>query len=197
MKPLSALLAALSTATAFAASPAPPVQDEKAAAAYQQRTAKGDGDAALHLGNLLLQGKASAKKYGTPFDWYKKGCTLGSLPACHNAGISHQKGSNGATQSYSEAANYYLKAADGAFLHSLFNLAILHAESHITALDNREGLKWMLVAQRAAAQCPGKGICKLVLDDSHGYRAKLEARLSRQERREAMEMAMAWHPGKK
>lgn len=171
-----------------------PKQDEKTAAELRQRADKGDGDAALRLGNLLARNRVSATRYGKAVDWYKKGCTMRSISACHNAGVSYHHGRNGAKTDYSEAANYYLQAADRAFLNSVFNLAMLHAEARITTLDNREGLKWLLVAQRAAAQCPDNPICKMVLEDPKGYRARLEAPLSADERREARQLAENWQP---
>lgn len=179
---------------AFAATPPGPKQDEKTASDLRQKASKGDGNAALQLGNLLARGKAPATTYGNPVDWYKKGCTLGDLSACHNTGASYEYGRNGVKLDYTEAANYYLKSAERAFLPSLLNLAILHADGRVTSLDNRDGLKWMLVAQQAAAQCPDIPICKLVLEDRRGYRARLEASLSVDERREARQLAETWQP---
>jgi len=127
-------------------------------------------------------------------DWYKKGCTLGDISACHNTGVSYEHGRNGVKPDNAEAANYYLKSAERAFLPSLLNLAILHADGRVTSLDNRDGLKWMLVAQKAAAQCPDKLMCKSVLDDREGYRSRLEAPLSASEQREARQMADIWQP---
>lgn len=179
---------------AFAATPPNPRQDEKTAAELRRQVGKGDGNAALQLGNLLARNKAPAATYGNPVDWYKKGCALGNLSACHNMGASYEYGRNGVKLDYTEAANYYLKSAERAFLPSLLNLAILHADGRVTSLDNRDGLKWMLIAQQAAAQCPDIPICKLVLEDRRGYRARLEAGLSADERREARQLADAWQP---
>jgi TPR repeat protein len=179
---------------AFAAAPANPGQQEKTATELRRQAGKGDGNAALQLGNLLARNKVPVATYGNPVDWYKKGCALGNLSACHNMGASYEYGRNGVKLDYTEAANYYLKSAERAFLPSLFNLAILHADGRVTALDNRDGLKWMLVAQQAAAQCPDIPLCKLVLEDRRGYRARLEAGLSADERREARQLADAWRP---
>ena len=93
-------------------------------------------------------------RYGTPITWFKKGCTLRSLPACHKVGVSYEQGRNGVNQDYAEATSYFLQAAERAFLPSIYNLAVLSAESKISAADYREGLKWMLVAQKSAVQCP-------------------------------------------
>lgn len=190
---VAALLAMLSAQTP-AATPPDPKRDDKAAVELRQRADQGDGDAALQLGNLLARNRVSSTRYGKAVDWYKKGCAMRSISACHNAGVSYHHGRNGAKTDYSEAANHYLQAADRAFLYSMVNLAMLHAEGHITSLDNREGLKWLLVAQRAAAQCPDKPICANVLKDAKGYRARLEAQLSADERREARQLADHWQP---
>lgn len=173
---------------------ADPKQDDKAAAEFRQQAEKGNASAALHLGNLLARDRVPAAKYGKAVDWYKKGCTLGDLSACHNAGVSYEYGRNGAKTDNTEAANFYLKSAERAFLPSLLNLAILHADGRVSSLDNRDGLKWMLIAQKAAAQCPDRPMCKSVLEDKRGYRARLEAPLSANERREARRMADAWQP---
>ena len=91
---------------AFAATPPGPEQDEKTASGLRQQANKGDGNAALQLGNLLARNKVSTAKYGNPVDWYKKGCALGNLSACHNMGASYEYGRNGVKLDYTEAANY-------------------------------------------------------------------------------------------
>ena len=190
---VAALLAMLSAQTP-AATPHDPKLDDKTAAELRQQAGKGNASAALHLGNLLARDRVPAAKYGKAVDWYKKGCALGDLSACHNTGVSYEHGRNGAKPDNTEAANYYLKSAERAFLPSLLNLAILHADGRVNSLDNRDGLKWMLIAQKAAAQCPDKPVCKSVLEDKRGYRARLEAQLSADERREARQLADHWQP---
>lgn len=189
----AAFLAILSL-QAPAAAPSDPKQDDKAAAEFRRQADKGNADAALRLGNLLARDRVPVARYGNAVDWYKKGCALGNLSACHNVGASYEYGQNGVKTNYAEAANYYLKSAEHAFLPSLLNLAILHADGRVVSLDNREGLKWMLIAQKAATQCPEAPVCKLVLEDRRGYRARLEAPLSADERREARQMAERWQP---
>jgi len=184
----------LSSAVIAGTPPADPKQDEKRAADLRLRADKGDGDAALQIGYLLALGRIPAPRYGTPITWFKKGCTARSLAACHNAGVSYESGKNGANQDYSEAAAYFLEAADRAFLPSMYNLAALAADSKITSMDNREGLKWMLVAQKSAVQCPENPSCKTVTEDQKGYRARLEGRLTSKERREAYQLAQDWQP---
>lgn len=173
-----------------------PKQDEKAAAEFRRRADQGDSDAALQIGNLLARGRIPESRYGNAVSWYKKGCELRSISACHNAGISYEHGRNGATRDYNEAAGYYLQAAERAFLPSMYNLVVMIAESKIASVDNREGLKWMLVAQKAAVQCPNFAICKNVTADPKGYRAGFEKQLSSREIRETYKMAEDWQPRK-
>jgi TPR repeat protein len=171
-----------------------PQQDEDYATELQRKVDQGDGDAALQIGNLLIRSRIPGPRYGTPITWFKKGCTLRSLPACHNVGVSYEQGRNGVNQDYAEATSYFLQAAERAFLPSMYNLAVLSAESKISAADNREGLKWMLVAQKSAVQCPESPTCKTVTDDPKGYRKQLESRLSSKEIRETYKLADDWRP---
>lgn len=179
---------------AVAAETVDPKQDDKAAAEFRRLADKGNAEAALRLGNLLARNRVATAKYGKAVDWYKKGCALNSLSACHNVGASYEYGRNGVKLDNTEAANYYLKSAERAFLPSLLNLAILHADGRVTSLDNRDGLKWMLIAQKAATQCANVPLCKRVLEDPKGYRARLEAPLSADERQEARQLAERWQP---
>lgn len=185
---------ALLPATGWSATTADAAQAEKAATAYRKSAEQGNANAALQLGNLLHKGQVATTKFGDAADWYKTACTLDELSACHNVGVAYENGRNGVKRDYAEAAAYYLLAAERAFLPSQFNLAALHANSHVTSLDNREGLKWLLVAQKSARQCADKPVCQFILADQPGHRARLEARLSASEQREARQLADAWQP---
>lgn len=197
MNPYTRIIAAaaLLAAPALSAAAAPdPQQDEKIATELRRKAEQGDGEAALQIGNMLTRGRIPVPRYGTPISWFKKGCALRNLPACHNVGVSYEQGRNGVSQDYAEATTYFLQAAERAFLPSMYNLAVLSAQSKIAMLDNREGLKWMLVAQKAAVQCPESPTCKTVTDDVNGYRKQLEGRLSSKEIRETYKLADDWRP---
>ncbi len=178
---------------ALAAAPPDPKQAEKSATALRQRAEKGDGNAALQLGNLLVQNRVPAAKFGHAADWYRKGCNLGDLSACHNIGYSYEAGKNGVARDLLEAAAYYLKAAERAFLPSMVNLGALYANGVIIA-DDVEGYKWLLIARLAANQCPGTPICQSIIEDRNGHRARMKSRLSVSEQRLAESMAMDWKP---
>lgn len=179
---------------ALAAAPPNPKQDEKSALTYRDQANKGNANAALQLGNLLFHGRVPVTRFGQPAEWYRKGCDLGSLSACHNAGYSYESGTSGVTRDAVEAANYYLKAAERAFLPSMANLGALYANGHIQSADNIEGYKWLLIARLAANQCATLPICKAVIEDRHGHREKMQSRLSASEQRAAERLAMDWKP---
>ena len=191
---LAMLALALIPPAARGAAAADAALAEKTAIAYRESADKGDADAALRLGNMLSRGSVPVEKFGSAASWYKKGCALGSISACHNAAVSHQYGSNGVNRDDLEAATYYLKAAERAFLPSQINLAILHASGRVTSQDHREGLKWLLIAQRSAAQCTDNPLCRSILEDRHGHRRRLEAQMSERELRETRDLAEAWRP---
>ena len=178
---------------AATASAPDPRQDEKSATALRQRAEKGDATAALQLGNLLTQNRVPAAKFGNAADWYRKGCALGDLSACHNTGYSYEAGKNGVAKDLPEAAAYYLKAAERAFLPSMVNLGALYVNGTIIA-DDVEGYKWLLIARLAANQCAGTPICQSVIEDRNGHRARMKSRLSASEQRLAEKMAMGWKP---
>lgn len=187
------------TAAAQATKQAPrhdPIQDEKLATELRNRHDRGDGNAAGLLGNLLDQKRISEQRHGSALDWYRKGCKRYDFASCHNIAIAYQRGSRGLTRDPAEAARYYEMAANRGFLNSMYNLAILYAEAEPAIADPREGLKWMLLAQRAATQCPDRALCKQVTQDPHGYRKRLEERLSSRERREVYQLATDWLPQK-
>ena len=94
MKNLSAIftVAAQLAIPLYAGAATPdPQQDEDYATELQRKVDQGDGDAALQIGNLLVRSRIPGPRYGTPITWFKKGCTLRSLPACHNVGVSYQQ----------------------------------------------------------------------------------------------------------
>lgn len=179
---------------ALAATPPDPKQDEKAAAAYRKSAEAGNANAALQLGNLLAQGRVPVARFGQAADWYRKGCALGDLSACHNAGSSYEAGKNGVAKDVIEAATYYLKAAERAFLPSMINLGALYANGLIISTDDVEGYKWLLIARLAANQCAGMPMCQSVIKDRQGHREKMQSRLSASEQRSAERMAMDWKP---
>lgn len=195
--PPGVLVALLLPALAAAAT-APPAadaaSDRQAATAYRQRVAAGDADAALKLGLLLSGNRVAAAQFGTAVSWYRKGCDLGSLPACHNAAVAYEYGRDGAGRDITEAATLYLRAAERAFLPSMFNLGVLYAKGLVTPPDNLEGYQWMLVARLSANQCADRPLCQSVIADRDGHREKLRSRLSAAEQRAAEQYAMKWKP---
>jgi TPR repeat protein len=169
-------------------------QDERTATELRRKYDAGDGNAAGLIGNLLDQKRISEQRHGSALDWYRKGCQRLDLASCHNIALAYQRGSRGLTRDHGEAVRYYEIGANRGFLNSMYNLAILYAESEPALADPREGLKWMLLAQRAATQCPDRPICKQIAQDPRGYRKRLEDRMTSREMREVYRQAEAWRP---
>lgn len=191
---LPALLFAAQGAGAQPAKQPDPKQDEKTILELRRRYEQGDGDAALRIGNLIEIRRIPETRHGSALDWYRKGCGLQDISACHNVALAYQRGRGGAERDPSEAARHYEMAANRGFLNSMYNLAALYAETGMPATNPGEGLKWMLVAQRAAAQCPERPLCKTVLQDPRNYRKRLEEQLSSREMREVYRQAGQWQP---
>lgn len=179
---------------AISATSPDPIHDEKSATALRLRAEKGDGNAALELGNLLSRDRVPAAKFGKAADWYRRGCDLDDLAACHNAGYSYEAGRNGVAKDVVEAATYYLKAAEHAFLPSMINLGALYANGLIISTDGIEGYKWLLIARLAANQCAGVPMCLSVIEDRKGHRKKMKSLLTENEQRAAEKMALDWKP---
>jgi len=169
---------------------------DQAAKLYQRGAQQGDAAAALRLGFLLDQGLVSAEKYGEAGDWFKKGCSLGNLPSCHNAGVAYEEGKNGFAKNHAEARAYYLKAATAGYMQSQYNLASLYSNGYVTPSNDVEGLKWMLLSQAAAKKCSSQGLCQWILEDPPGHKRRLESRLSSAQQQESALLAKDWKPAR-
>jgi len=191
---LSGLWLAFVSAQAAAAQSFDRTADAHEAKRLKQQFEQGDGDAALRLGNLLSQKRIDAAAYGRPLDWYRKGCELRDLSACHNVALTYHYGRAGLAADHAAAIAYYEKAAVLGFINSMYNLAQLYAGSDRIAPNPAEGLKWMLLAQLAARQCPQRALCQTITRDPLALRQTLEERLSASQRREVYEAAMDWRP---
>lgn len=178
IRQISALLAAISLCVACSSTPGDAAsragQFDTAAKLYRQGAEQGDGQAALKLGLLLL--KADLPHYGTPGSWFIRGCDLGELVACHNAGVGFEYAQQGLPKDYSKAHQYYLIAALKGYLPAEYNLGSLYANSYVS--DDLEGLTWLLVSQRHAKNCLPNPGCKWILDDEPGHAARLKTRMS-------------------
>lgn len=162
---------------------------EIAADLYRRGAEQGDASAALRLGLLVDEGRVSTAQYGQAGDWFKKGCTLGNLPSCHNVGVAYEYGKDGLPIDYVEARNFYLKAAAAGYMQSQYNLASMYSNSYIVPADDVEGLKWMLLAQMSAEKCKQLPGCQWQLEDPPGHKRRLESRLTLAQQREAQKLA--------
>lgn len=167
---------------------------QQAARLYLEDAEAGQAEAALKLGQLLLDGRVRGSQYETAAHWFMKACELGSLSGCHNAALAFEDGTNGAEKDLLKAKEYYLVAAENGYIQSQYNLGCMYADKCVTPPDDVEGYKWMLIAQKAAKGCLGEDVCKWVLKDPPGNVAKLKNRLSESEIQKAEDEAEEWQP---
>jgi hypothetical protein len=163
---------------------------EQGAKLYRRGAEQGDGEAALKLGLLIESGSLRDPAYGAAGDWYSKGCDLGNVVACHNAGVGHEYGSLGLSKDLEAAQDLYRRAAERGYMQSQYNLGSLYANDHFA--DDVQGLAWLLSAQRIAKQCVGKELCDWILRDPPGHISKLRQRMSAEQMTAAEAQAEKW-----
>jgi TPR repeat protein len=161
---------------------------DQAAKLYRTGAEQGDGSAALKLGVLLIDRPLS--EYGPPGPWFAKGCALGNVVACHNAGVGHEYGQHGSAINYPEAARFYRIAAQKGYMQSQYNLGSLYSNKHLN--DDVEGLRWLLISRRQAQACTPVPVCKLTLEDKPNHLGRLRSRMSSAEIHAAEHQAASW-----
>lgn len=165
---------------------------KQAADLYTQGADQGDGAAALKLGLMISEGKASAKKYGSKTKWFIRACDLGSDAGCHNSGNAYEYGQDEVNKDYNKARQYYLMAAEKGFMQSQYNLGSMYANQYFD--NDIEGFKWMTLAEKYATSCATVPLCKWVMEDPPGHRKKLMSRMNAKQITEANQLADAWRP---
>ncbi len=148
----------------------------------------------MKLGLLLDKGEINASDYGEAKIWFERACELGQVIGCHNLGVAFEYGKNGCQKNYDESRKYYFKAANAGYMHSQYNLGSLYSNNYFP--DDLEGYKWMLIAKKTAEACSSEPICKWVIKDPPGHRAKLRNRLSPSQIESVRKAVSSWAPTK-
>ncbi|WP_455223461.1 tetratricopeptide repeat protein [Kaarinaea lacus] len=84
---------------------------------------------------------------------FEKACTLGNNYGCHKIGIAYNNGLYGFDKDYERAKQWYLKAAEKGYAASQQNIANLYAHRLLPEMDDVEGYKWLLLAEKTTAEC--------------------------------------------
>ncbi len=182
---LAAFLVACSTTPGDAAYRAG--ESEAAADLYKQGADQGDALAALKLGLMISERQISGSKYGNKTMWYIRACELGTDAGCHNSGNSYEYGEDGLTKDYNKAREFYQKAAEMGFMQSQYNLGTLYSNQYFN--DDTEGLKWLVLAEKKAADCATIPLCQWVVEDQPGHRKKLMSRMSAEQIKKSNQLA--------
>lgn len=165
-----------------------------AAELYRLGSEQGDALAARKLGFMIQNGAIPPGKYGNPTIWFLRGCELSDKASCHNAGLAYENGTDGVAINYEKARELYLKVAKQGYLPSQYNLGSLYANKFLN--NDVEGLKWMLIAEKAAKNCNAPEstleVCEFAKNDPANYRKKLMNRMSAEQIGEANHLAASY-----
>ncbi|MBL4583708.1 MAG: sel1 repeat family protein [Pseudomonadales bacterium] len=148
---------------------------------------QGDALAAFRLALLVEDKKVDPGVYGSAGDWYNRSCELGGIVSCHNAAVGYENGSLGLPKDYAKARTLYLKGANKGYLQSQYNVDGLYANKYFN--DDIEGLKWFLLANKAARLCQSDSLCSWILSDPPGHMKKLRGRMSKEQIEKAVGLA--------
>jgi hypothetical protein len=91
-----------------------------------------------------------------------------------------------------QAEVFYRKAASAGYMQSQYNLGSMYSNNYVTPPNDVEGMKWLLIAQQAAADCKQVELCQWILRDPPGHRRRLQSRLSAEQQKEAQALASQW-----
>lgn len=151
---------------------------------------------------------------GTTLAAFEKACDLGANYGCLEAGLAYHNGLYGVNKNYELAKEWYLKSAHKGYIYAQVNLAQLYLHTKIQPLDDVEGYKWALLAERNAIVCrpqdiwvdlqptnkqlnsfkteEGKRLCQLALEAVRGISAAFRNRTSIEQRKQAAGLADQW-----
>ncbi|EGD72985.1 hypothetical protein PTSG_11482 [Salpingoeca rosetta] len=98
------------------------------------------------FGTCLLAGRGTDKDPKAAFDYFKKGCALGSVEGCHNAGMmlrSTKYAEAGVKPDGNGAISYFKKACDQGFRNGCFMLSVVYLRGEAGAKkDMPQALKY-------------------------------------------------------
>jgi localization factor PodJL len=159
-------------------------QDLEAAADwYQRAAAQGLAPAQYALATLYEKGNGLEQDVAMAEMWYKRAADQGNRKAMYNLAVMLSAGAKG-TPDYAGAGPWFRRAAELGLRDSQFNLGVMHARGLGVAKDNIEAFKWFWVA---AAQGDS---------EAQGFRDRISAEMSEEERARADEIARSWRPAR-
>ncbi len=122
--------------------------DASAAARWLTRAAEqGHVESQFLLASLFEKGAGVPKEERRALDLYRKAAQAGHTRAMHNLAVLLS--SHDATQDYSEAASWFIRAATVGLADSQYNLALLYERGLGVPQNERKAYFWYSVAARA------------------------------------------------
>jgi len=141
---------------------------------------------------------------------FEKACNLGNSYGCHKVGIAYNNGLYGFDKNYERAKEWYLKAAEKGYAASQQNIANLYAYRLLGEMDDVEGYKWLVLAEKTTAEClPGsvevegsvseterRRLCSLASYGQGKIKTVFRKRMSFTQIEQAEQEAHNWTPSK-
>jgi len=157
---------------------------------------------------LLSTPDESDKK--TALQAFEKACNLGNSYGCHKVGIAYNNGLYGFDKNYERAKEWYLKAAVKGYAASQQNIANLYAYRLLEEMDDVEGYKWLVLAEKTTAECSSGSIevegsvsdaerrrlCNLASYGQGKIKSVFRKRMSVEQIQQAEQEAQNWTPSK-
>jgi Sel1 repeat len=124
-------------------------QTEETAATRSHRAAeRGDADAQLSQGTMLVQGKATPQDYAQAAQWYRKAALQGKSLAQYNLGVMYQQG-HGVDKNDAQAIEWFRKAAAQGDAPAQYNLGVMTKKGNGIRRDPAQAMEWF---RKAALQ---------------------------------------------
>jgi localization factor PodJL len=122
-------------------------QNLKQAVQWFQRSASGGfAMAQFRLGTLYERGVGVKSNLQRAKVWYSRAAEQGNVKAMHNLAVLIANGRGGSKPDYATARRWFTAAAERGLHDSQYNLAVLYENGMGVAKDEKEALKWFLLA---------------------------------------------------
>jgi TPR repeat protein len=107
-------------------------------------------------------------------------------------GVAYQQGADGQLKSPQIACEYYLKSAEGGYMQSQYNLAMLYSTPEVLPPNYVQAYKWLLISQETANGCRNLSPCDWVLKDPENQGTNIKSHMTQEQIAEARRLAASW-----
>lgn len=152
---------------------------------FRKSADQGNSDAQTFVGWMYYEGEGISQNYAEALKWYRMSADQGNESGQYNLAGMYGKGIIVA-KDYNEALNLYLKAANQGNADAMANLGVMYSEGIGVRKDYVQAYKWLHLS---IASLTGRE-----LENAHGSRASLAAKMTAQQIAEGQRLAREWAP---